>query len=349
ELQVRNVIDTLNPISEELQDSEGVWFALSVRPYRTVDDRIAGAVITLQNIDPLKRGLQAAEEARDYAEGMIETVREPLVVLDSDLRLQRATRAFYDTFLVTREETEGRFLYDLGNGEWNRPRLRELIGAALFRSEAFHDFEVEHEFPHIGRRIMRLNGRRIPFPQSQRRMLLLSIEDVTERREIAELRFMRLFETAKDGIVVIDAETQTIQDVNPFFLTLTGMSREEFVGKAVGDAGRKLGLTEIGNGIEATRDSEVVRYDNLQLTRGDGQKIAVDVIGNSYRVGNQPVIQFNVRDVSARHQASKALRESEQRFRLFVESVHDYAMFQMDRGGMILSWNAGAERLLGWR
>ncbi len=126
EQQVKNVIDTLNAISEEMQDSEGHWFALHVRPYRTIDDRIAGAVITLQDIDPLKRGLQAAEEARDYAEGMIETVREPLVVLDADLRVQRATRAFYETFLVSREETQGRFLYDLGNGQWNNGQLREL-------------------------------------------------------------------------------------------------------------------------------------------------------------------------------------------------------------------------------
>ncbi len=313
-----------------------------------MDDRIAGAVVTLQDIDPLKRGLQAAEEARDYAESMIETVREPLVVLDSNLRVRRATLAFYDEFLVTREETEGRFLYDLGCGEWNRPRLRELIGAALFRSEPFHDFELEHDFPHIGRRVMRLNGRRIPFPNSEQRMLLLSIEDVTERREIAELRFRRLFETAKDGIVVIDAETQTVQDVNQYLLGLTAMAREDFVGKSVTDVGTRLGLPEIAGGIEETLRSEVVRYDNLQLLRPDGRKVAVDVVGNSYPVGGQTVIQFNVRDVSARQQVVNALLQSEQRFRMFVESVHDYAMFQMDPAGMILSWNAGAERLLGW-
>src|SRR5205085_11060672 len=105
------VIDDLQPVSEELQGSADSWHSVAIRPYRTVDDRIAGAVITLQDIDPLKRGLQAAEEARDYAEGMIETVREPLVVIDSDLRVQRATNAFYDTFLVSRDETEKRFLY----------------------------------------------------------------------------------------------------------------------------------------------------------------------------------------------------------------------------------------------
>ncbi len=150
EQQVKHVIETLDPHSEDLQDANGRWYGLTIRPYRTIDDRITGAVITLQDIDPLKRGLKAAEEARDYAEGMIETVREPLVVLDSDLRVQRATQAFYDMFLVSRDETQGRFLYDLGNGQWNQKRLRELIGNALFRSEPFYDFEVKHEFPHIG-------------------------------------------------------------------------------------------------------------------------------------------------------------------------------------------------------
>ncbi len=348
EQQVKTVIETLNPYSEELQDVEGCWFALGIRPYRTVDDRIAGAVITLQDIDPLKRGLQAAEEARDYAEGMIETVREPLVVLDSDLRVQRATQAFYDMFLVSREETQGRFLYDLGNGQWNVARLRELIGAALFRSEPFYDFELDHEFPHIGRRVMRLNGRRIPFPSAQRRTLLLSIEDVTERRQIAEIRFQRLFETAKDGIVVVDVDSQTVQEVNAQFLEMTGYGREDFVGKPVIEAGEKLGLEQIGRGIEATQDLQVVRYEGLNLKTRDGGTTTVDVIGNAYKVGNQPVIQFNVRDVSARKQAEEALRQSDQRFRLFVESVHDYALFQLDTAGTIVSWNTGAERLLGW-
>ena len=313
-----------------------------------MDDRIAGAVITFQNIDPLKRGLQTAEEARDYAEGMIETVREPLVVLDSDLRIQRATQAFYDMFLVSRDETQGRFLYDLGNGQWNHPRLRELLGNALFRSESFYDFEIDHEFPHIGHRVMRLNGRRIPFPQAERRMLLLSIEDVTERREIAEIRFQRLFETAKDGIVVLDVESQSVQDVNPQFLKMTGFAREDFVGQPIEDIGQRLDLPDLGRAIEETRQSDFIRHEDLPLRRSDGQTVEVDVLGNAYKVGSQPVIQFNVRDVSSRAQAASALRESEQRFRLFVESVSEYALFQMDVSGTIVSWNPGAERLLGW-
>src|SRR6185437_8391582 len=301
EQRVKTVIETLGPHAEELQDADGHWYLLNIRPYRTVDDRIMGAVITLQDIDPLKRGLQAAEEARDYAEGMIETVREPLVVLDTDFRVLRATQAFYDMFLVSREETQGRFLYDLGNGQWNQPRLREVLGNALFRSQPFYDFEVEHDFPHIGNRVVRLNGRRIPFPQAERRMLLLSIEDVTERRQIAEIRFQRLFETAKDGIIVVDVESQTVQDVNPQFLEQTAYPREELVGRTIVEVGERLGLDDICNDFEAARKSELVRYDDLELKKRDGDTIRVDVLWNAYTVGSQPVIQFNVRDVSVRY------------------------------------------------
>ena len=154
------MIDSLSATTEEIQDINGCWYSVGVRPYRTVDERIAGAVITFQDIDPLKRGLQASEEAREYAEALIETVREPLAVLDADLRVQRATAAFYETFLVSREETEGRHLYDLGNGQWNQPRLRELLGCALFKSEPFQDYEVQHDCRTSVGAPMRLNARR---------------------------------------------------------------------------------------------------------------------------------------------------------------------------------------------
>ncbi len=348
EEQVRKVIDSLSASSHELQDAGGCWYSLVIRPYRTVDDRIAGAVVTFQDIDALKRGLEASEEARQYAEALVETVREPLVVLDSDLRVQRATPAFYETFLVSREETEGRLLYDLGSGQWNQPRLRELLGAALFRSEPFHDFEVNHDFPHIGRRTMRLNARRIPRRQAQLRTLLLAIEDVTERREIAEIRFQRLFEAAKDGIVVVDAETEAVQDVNAFFLLLTGFQREDVVGKTITDAGKLLGMEQAGKIVSATRESEIVRRDDLQIRTRDGVATSIEIVANRYRVGSRPVVQLNIRDISARKQAAKALRESEERFRLVIESVSDYAIFQLDGGGKIVTWNSGAERLLGW-
>lgn len=348
EAQVRRVLETLTPVGDEVQGADARWYSIAVRPYRTLDDRIAGAVITFQDIDLLKRGLEASEEARQYAEALIETVRQPLVVLDADLRVLRATTAFYEIFMVSREETEGRLMYDLGSGQWNLPRLRELLGNALFRSEPFHDFEVEHDFPHIGRRTMRLSARRIPGPDSEQRIVLLAIEDVTERREIAEIRFQRQFETAKDGMVVLDAETGAVEDVNPAFLQLSGFHRHDFIGKNVSEAGGKVGFARAAEIIAATRQSEVVRLDDLDMTTSTGERIPVEIVANRYLVGTHPVVQLNVRSISVRKQAARALRESEDRFRLVVESVRDYAIFQLNARGDIITWNAGAERLLGW-
>lgn len=348
EEQVRKVLESLNASSEEVKDVNGCWYSIGVRPYRTLDERIAGAVITFQDIDALKRGRETAEEAREYAESLVETVREPLVVLDQDLRVQRATSAFYQTFLVSREETEGRFLYDLGNGQWNGPRLRELLGSALFKSEPFHDFEVEHDFPHIGRRTMRLNARRVPRRDPQQRTALLAIEDVTERREIAEIRFQRLFEAAKDGIVVIDAETQTVEDVNAFLLQLTGFQREDIVGKRAAQVGELLHMPGLVVVLADTSESEVVRHDDVSMTSRDGTVLNVEIVANRYMVGSQPVVQLNVRDNSARKAAEEAVRRSEAQFRMVIESVRDYAIFQLDNEGRIVTWNAGAQHLLGW-
>jgi transcriptional regulator with GAF, ATPase, and Fis domain len=109
------------------------------------------------------------------------SVREPLVVLDADLKVLKANHAFYENFKVTPEGTEGIIIYDLGNRQWDIPKLRELLEDILPRNTAFNDFEVEHDFETIGRKIMHLNARRIYRDSRQTRMILLAIEDVTER------------------------------------------------------------------------------------------------------------------------------------------------------------------------
>ena len=97
-----------------------------------------------------------------YAENIIATLREPFVVLDKSLRVRTANGAFYQEFQASKEETEGRFVYDLGNGQWNIPQLRTLLSQVLSNSHPVEDFEVEHIFPALGRRTMLLNARRFP-------------------------------------------------------------------------------------------------------------------------------------------------------------------------------------------
>jgi PAS domain S-box-containing protein len=125
---------------------------------------------------------RAEQETREYAESIVDTVREGLVVLDADLRVISANRAFYETFRVKPGETEGELVYDLGNRQWNIPKLRELLEEILPTDTTFDNFEVEHEFKIIGRRVMHLNARRIYKETNETRLILLAIEDVTERK-----------------------------------------------------------------------------------------------------------------------------------------------------------------------
>ena len=147
EALLREVMETLAVQEREVEARDGRWYSVRVRPYRTGDNKIAGAVISFVDIDALKRGYEGAKEARDQAHAIFAMVREPLVILDDALRVVTANRAFYETFAVMPEDTEGRGLFDLGNRQWNIPRLRTLLVEILPRDRVVEDFEVEHEFP----------------------------------------------------------------------------------------------------------------------------------------------------------------------------------------------------------
>ena len=122
--------------------------------------------------------------SQEYAESIVNTVREPLIVLDRDLRVVTASRSFYEVFKVTPEETVGQLIYDLGNKQWNIPKLRDLLETILPQKTTFDNYEVEHEFSTIGRRIMLLNARQIQRVFGKERIILLAIEDITERRQL---------------------------------------------------------------------------------------------------------------------------------------------------------------------
>jgi PAS domain S-box-containing protein len=120
----------------------------------------------------------------EYSESIINTVREPLISLDQDLRVVTVSRSFYEFFKVNPEETVGQLIYDLGNKQWDIPKLRELLETILPKKATFDNYEVEHDFATIGRRIMLLNARQIQRASGKERIILLAIEDITERKEI---------------------------------------------------------------------------------------------------------------------------------------------------------------------
>jgi len=159
----------------DIRDAHGHWYSLRILPSAGPNGKTDGAVVMLIDIDAAKRGL-------DFAEAIVDTVREPLVILNHNLRVVSANRAFYETFQVTPKETEDRLIYDLGEGQWNIPKLRELLDNILPAHATFRDFEVVHEFARVGRKVMLLNAREVFDANAQARTILLAIEDTTDRK-----------------------------------------------------------------------------------------------------------------------------------------------------------------------
>ncbi len=175
--RIRQVIDTLDQTSQEVQDQQGRWYDLRIRPYRTLDNRIDGAVVVLVDIDALKHQTEAVRQARDFANAIVQTVREALVVLDANLRVVTANHQFYRLFQVSSAETEQRSIFELGNGQWDIPQLRSLLQDLLPQNLQVEDYEVAHHFETIGPKTMRLNARKMVQPQGEA-LILLAIEEV---------------------------------------------------------------------------------------------------------------------------------------------------------------------------
>lgn len=152
------VLDRLQPEEREVQDIGGHWYSLNILAYRSQDDKIDGVVLALQDIDAVKSANEQLRKSTDFFRGIINTVIEPLLVLDAELRVVLANEPFFETFRVSPQETVNKFLYSLGNEQWNIPRLRNLLEEVLPKRQTVRNFIVEHDFEGIGLRTMLLNA-----------------------------------------------------------------------------------------------------------------------------------------------------------------------------------------------
>jgi len=174
--QARSVLDSLASRECEIRTVGGASYLARIQPYRTLDNVIDGVVLTFTDISQRAEGEAMVKAARALAEAIVDTVREALVVLDANLKVVGASRSFYRRFQVTSGDTLGRRIYELGNGQWDIPALRELLETILPRDQSFDGFEVEQEFPVIGRCKMVLNARRVVGNPSQAPLILLAME-----------------------------------------------------------------------------------------------------------------------------------------------------------------------------
>ena len=167
------VLDTLRRESFDIQDDDGKWYSIRVLPYRTTENVIDGVVINLVDINEVKC-------AQEFSKSIVETIREPLLVLDGDFRVVSYNQAFHEAFRISFQEAMGVSIFKLGDGQWDIPDLRKLLEKIITEKIPFRDFKVEHDFPLIGHKVLVLNARQIEQRGSQPRLILLAIEDITE-------------------------------------------------------------------------------------------------------------------------------------------------------------------------
>ncbi len=236
-------------------------------------------------------------DASVLANAIVDTVREPFVVLDEDMRVIAASRSFYRTFAVNPGDTQGRLLYELGNGEWNTLRLRTLLGRILPEQGAMEDCEVEHDFPDIGRRTMLLNARKVFYEEGARANILLGIEDITSQRSLDRekdellrqkdillgeiqhrignsLQIIANIIMSKVKTVVSEETRRHLNDAHDRVISIAAVQRHLHLRASSGSIELAPYLTKL---CEAISESMI----------GDGRSIVLKVCGNSGRATNR--------------------------------------------------------------
>ncbi|AKG53521.1 sensory transduction histidine kinase [Dehalogenimonas sp. WBC-2] len=263
----------------------------------------------------MPRGKTATtSQSLEYAESIIDTVREPLVVLDQDLRVVSASRSFYEVFKVIPDETVGQLIYDLGNRQWDIPRLRELLETILPEKASFDDFEVEHDFVGIGRRTMLLNARRIPRPPQKLKVILLAIEDITNRKSAEEsyLSLAAIVNTSIDGIIGKTLEGEVIS-WNKGAEKILGYTEKEMQGKNISRLAPPGYKREIRNQLKRLGTGERIQNFETKRVRKDGVVIDISLTLSSIRdkAGNIYGVSAIMHDITEQKKAKQLLTVSE--------------------------------------
>jgi PAS domain S-box-containing protein len=236
-----------------------------------------------------------------------------------------ASRSFYEFFKVKPDETEGQLIYNLGNDQWDIPKLRELLETILPQKTTFDNYEVEHDFVTIGKRVMLLNARQIKRALGKEHIILLAIEDITELKQLESLlidseeQYRRLFETASDGIILLEKREGKITQANPATEKLLGYTEKESIGNKLQNIGVVLDTSDFQTTMRNLNKSGIINYRNVKVETKSGQHIDTEI----YLVDRAKLVQCNIRDVTGRKQTQEALRESEKKYRLVVDNMAD--------------------------
>jgi len=294
------------------------------------------------------------EDIQNYALNIVDTVREPLLILDTTLRVRSANRAFYQTFHVSSEETENRLIYELGNGQWDIPDLRTLLEDVVPKSSVFNDFELEHTFPVIGRRVMLLNARKLQAGHHGE-LLVLAMEDVTERRRSeADLKAIETYaqnivDTVREPLLILDT-TLRVRSANRAFYQTFHVSSEETENRLIYELGNgQWDIPDLRTLLEDVVPKSSV-FNDFELEH------TFPVIGRRVMLLNARKLQAGhhgellvlaMEDVTARKRAEEALLKAGALQSAIFNSAN-FSSIATDEKGVIQIFNVGAERMLGY-
>ncbi|MGV8026974.1 MAG: PAS domain S-box protein [Anaerolineaceae bacterium] len=286
-----------------------------------------------------------------FYKAIVETIREPLLILDSDLRILHANKSFYKVFKVDKKETIGNLIYDLGNRQWDIPKLHTLLDDILMKNHQFVNFQIESNFPVVGERIMQLNARRVIHQNKNQQLILLAIEDVTERilieksLLISEEKFRRAFETARDAVLLIDKISGKIVNSNQSAQNLLNYSSDELLELKLWEIGFLRDEIQFSDTNLALEEKGLLNFNNVSVKTKDKTEITADV----YLMDKAKVIQCNIRDITERKLLDDKLFENEERYHeLFNHISSGVAVYEAVEGGndfIFKDYNPAAEKI----
>lgn len=287
------------------------------------------------------------QDAREYAENIVETVREPLVVLNSELSILTANQSFYDTFKVTPEETIGNFIYDLGNRQWDIPKLRVLFEDILPHNTVINGYEVKHDFFDIGRKTILLNARQIFREKIGSRIILLAMEDVTDRKQLeAEIQDAReyaenIVETVREPLVVLNSDLKVLTANHRFYNTFK-VTAKDTIGNFIYDLGnRQWDIPKLRVLFEAIlpHDSVFNDYEVDHDFQGIGRKVILLNARQIFRknIGTH-IILLAMEDITERKLAEERISEVIRQQQAILDNIPNIAWLK-DRNGRYVAVN----------
>ena len=302
--------------------------------------------------------------ALEYSNSIIATLREPFLVLDKNLRIISANHSFFNTFKVAPKDTIGQMLPDLGNRQWNIPKLLHLLREILPEKRTVENYEIEHEFECLGKRWMSLNASRLRIPRKiaaaiaatvikeaeeveEEELILLAIEDITERRRLqielkdSEERFHAAFQTSQDALLLIHKSTAGILNSNRAAQELLGYSSDEFLKKKLWDIGVVKDSGEFQNAVRGLEKDGVIRYKELSVKDRESLGIKAEV----FLVDRAKVIQCNLRDITERKAAEAAVQEEKRKAQEYLDIAGTMLVAIDVRGTVTLINKKGCEIL----